>query len=85
MSERLKSIIDNSDCLPEKQMLLYIQGKLNSVEQNKVERHLLDCELCSDALEGLRLIPAENLKETIALLNQQIDNRVKQKEVKKGE
>ncbi len=75
-------MLDNSDCLKEEQMLLYIQGKLNFAEQNKAERHLLDCELCSDALDGLRLIPDENISRTIASLNQQIDNRVKQKEVK---
>lgn len=70
-------------CLTEDQLLLYMQSKLSPSEQHYVEKHLLGCELCTDALEGLRLSKSpEKLTEIIAGLNQQIDNRVKPVEKK---
>ncbi len=33
-------------------ILLYNQGKLSSMDMHKVERHLLNCKLCTDATEG---------------------------------
>ncbi len=65
-------------CLTEDQLLLYLQNKLSAFEQHHVEKHLLDCELCTDALEGLRMTTSKNLSETFAELSQQIDKRVKQ-------
>lgn len=50
-----KSLNDQS-CINEKMLLNYIHGKLNFEEQHTIEMHLLSCELCSDALDGLRLI-----------------------------
>jgi len=48
----MKEIFETTSCLSFDQIKLYVQGKLNSKEQYKVEEHLSDCELCSDALEG---------------------------------
>jgi len=33
-------------------ILLYNKGKLSPLDMHKVERHLLNCELCTDATEG---------------------------------
>lgn len=82
MSERLKIFSASENCLTEDQLLLYMQHKLSPFEQHHVEKHLLDCELCSDALEGLRMASIENLSETFSELNQQIDKHVKQEEKK---
>lgn len=49
-------IFDQGDCLREDVLLDYAHNKLVSAERNKVEKHLLDCELCSDALEGLMFV-----------------------------
>lgn len=48
----MKDIFEPSNCLSFDQIKLYVQGKANSKEQYKVEEHLSDCELCSDALDG---------------------------------
>jgi hypothetical protein len=57
MKEELKyKLFDQGDCISEKTMFMYIDGQLDPAGQHLVERHLLDCELCSDALEGLRLV-----------------------------
>jgi len=33
--------------------LKYISNKLSSAEKHEVEKHLIDCDMCSDAAEGL--------------------------------
>ena len=83
MSGQHKIFSVSENCLTEDQLLLYLQNKLSPFEQHHVEKHLLDCELCSDALEGLRLISSPaNLTKTFAELNQKIDERVKHTEKK---
>jgi len=57
MSEELKhKLFDNTDCISEQTMFDYINNRLSPKECHVVEKHLLDCELCSDALEGLRMV-----------------------------
>ncbi|OFY90722.1 MAG: hypothetical protein A3K10_14835 [Bacteroidetes bacterium RIFCSPLOWO2_12_FULL_31_6] len=54
-------------------MLRYINKQLQKDELYEVEKHMLDCELCSDAFEGLRY--AKNSSILFAIDNQ-IDLRV---------
>ena len=57
MSEQLhKNLFDSTDCLSEETLYAYIDKKLTVEENYVVEKHLVDCELCSDALEGLALV-----------------------------
>lgn len=48
--------ISTRQCPGQQQLLDYIQGRLSPAEQHEVELHVADCELCSDALEGLAAI-----------------------------
>ena len=50
MSEPHNLFSASEHCLSEEQLLLYMQHQLNPFGQHHVEKHLLDCELCSDAL-----------------------------------
>lgn len=43
-------------CLTGEQMMAYIDGKLSVAEQHACEKHMADCALCEDALEGLSLV-----------------------------
>lgn len=43
-------------CLTQEQMLAYIDGKLSAADQHTCERHMADCEMCEDAMEGLSLV-----------------------------
>jgi len=83
MNGLLDTFSGNGDCLSEEQLKLYLQQKLSASEQYQIENHLIDCELCTDALEGLRLVenPIE-LSNVVTELNQQIDIRVKSGEKK---
>lgn len=56
MNEHFNDIFSTTRCLSQQQLLNYVQGKLTAEEQHEVEMHLSDCELCSDALEGLEAI-----------------------------
>ncbi len=48
-------IFDNGHCLSKSKLLNYHSGSLSGLESNAVEKHLLTCEMCSDALEGMML------------------------------
>jgi TonB family protein len=74
MNNNLEHIIYNpTDCLSEKTLFDYIDNKLSQKERHIVEKHLLDCEMCSDALEGLELV---NDRKRIALIKEAINKRV---------
>jgi len=74
MSDSLKhTIFTDTDCISEQTMFDYIDKKLSSKECHFVEKHLLHCELCSDALEGLELTKNRN---KIAEINQKINERI---------
>lgn len=45
-------------CLSEEQLLKYSNNTLPQKEKHKVEKHLLECELCTDAMEGFAFAPA---------------------------
>lgn len=42
------------------QLLAYLRHGLEKKELHDVERHLSDCELCSDALEGLKKLDSDS-------------------------
>jgi TolA-binding protein len=57
-------------------MKLYRQNYLTAQEKSLVETHLLDCELCSDALEGMGLIENPlDFEKQVKQLNKQINKR----------
>ncbi len=74
MSDSLKhKIFVETDCIPEQTMFDYIDKKLSAKECHAVEKHLLHCDLCSDALEGLELTKNRG---RIAAINQKISERI---------
>lgn len=48
--------INEHTCLTEQEMFEYIDNKLVDSARFKVEKHILECELCADALDGLSFI-----------------------------
>ena len=76
MAGNFQNILDHRNCIPEDKLLEYIAGRLSPQEANRVEQHLLECELCSDALEGLKMLHPDKSKEITAELNRKIDARL---------
>src|SRR6186997_1046434 len=54
------NIFQSSPHLTTEQMLNYLRQNKSSAEAHDIERHLTDCELCSDALEGLKNLDKES-------------------------
>ncbi|PJB16283.1 MAG: hypothetical protein CO118_00735 [Flavobacteriales bacterium CG_4_9_14_3_um_filter_32_8] len=73
MKELHNHIFSNTTCISKETMLRYINKQLQKEELYEVEKHMLDCELCSDAFEGLKY--ATNSSILLAIDNQ-IDLRV---------
>ena len=71
---RTKNIFSDSECLSQEAMFNYHHGKLTAKEKHFVERHILDCELCADALAGFTLIKntfvIDEVKKEVASLTE---------------
>lgn len=66
----------NSGCIRQDILLDYLKGRLSGKERNLVERHLLECEMCSDELDGLtNLSEPERIAEIEEELNSMVDQR----------
>jgi hypothetical protein len=48
--------LPSDPCLSEEKILAYIDGKLSVAEQHACEKHMADCAMCEDAVEGLALV-----------------------------
>ena len=71
--------------LTPEQMELYLSNKLEGQAAFEVERHLLDCEFCAEAVEGIE----ENhhfhgFTDDIDILKTRIENRVAEEDKKAG-
>jgi hypothetical protein len=73
MKELHNNIFSNTTCISKETMLRYINKQLDKDELYEVEKHMLDCELCSDAYEGIQF--AQNSSILFAIDNE-IDQRV---------
>ena len=45
-------VFQSTECLSKEEIRLYLKGELNEAARYRAENHLLDCPLCSDAVEG---------------------------------
>ncbi len=81
MTDLLKNIIDDSgECLSEEQLKGYVQGLLTPLEVQQAELHLADCELCSDAVDGLKSSgSAAQLHTDVSRINRRIEKKYKHK------
>jgi len=71
----------NSSCLSTEEMLDYSRGILSPSEQHSIEKHLLDCEMCSDALEGIQMMEDPNSLFAIEQeLNLEVDEMIHAKQ-----
>ena len=74
MKELHNHLFSNTTCISKETMLKYINKQLSKKELYEVEKHMLDCELCTDAFEGMKL--AENSSILFAIDNK-IDLRLR--------
>lgn len=53
-------IFNESNCIHQEVLWAYKSNTLTVAQKLEVEQHLVDCELCSDALEGFSLMATSN-------------------------
>lgn len=83
MSIRLNNIFSETDCLSSEILIAYSENKLAADEKYLVEKHLLDCELCADAVEGISSLKDKSkLKPAIEEISKKIDNYAQAKRTK---
>jgi|GEM_PF-2790936 len=58
-------IFERSACPGNECLLLYADGRLPHHEMHRLEAHLVDCPLCSDAVEGLALVPGTTMPDQL--------------------
>jgi hypothetical protein len=59
-TSQLNKIFEKESCLSPETITHYIDGTADKEARHKMEKHLIDCELCSLALEGTIAIPITN-------------------------
>ncbi len=60
------SIFNDTGCIRREELLRYRDNKMSGAEKHVVEEHLVDCELCSEALEGLALVKGKAVLDEIS-------------------
>jgi hypothetical protein len=67
------NIFTQTGCIRKEILLAYKDDMLGQKEKHEVEEHLIDCHLCSEALEGLALITGTIILDD---LNQELKTRL---------
>ncbi len=84
MSDELLNILSNSNKDIDNQKLMdYLSEKLSADEKHEVEKQMLDNELLSDALEGLKSIDKENVSDFVDQLNENLKKQLQKKKLRK--
>lgn len=65
----------NSECLSFEVLKGYLEDNLDDSQKRAVEGHLVDCQLCTDALEGLRNESTADLQQTVSEINREVRSR----------
>jgi anti-sigma factor RsiW len=76
MNDNLQHIFSDTGCPSHERLLDYSRGLLTGEERHRIETHLVDCEMCSDELEGLSLMKdPSRLGEIVKEIQAGIDER----------
>ena len=68
----MKNIVPEENCLTEIQLLRYLHDECSTQEVRAIDRHLTDCPMCTDAVEGAMLLNTNRLERSLKQLNAQI-------------
>ena len=60
-------------------LLSYKEGRCSDHDMHEIERHLLDCELCQDALEGYELFHSKVIQSDLEILQSRLNSRTQPK------
>jgi FimV-like protein len=67
----------DEDCLSQDQLSRYVQEDCNLEEMRWIDRHLLNCPMCSDAVEGVMLSDLADFQSVMSRVEAKIEDKVK--------
>ena len=83
MHDKQNISFHTSDCPEESQLRAYFKGQLSQGEIRNIEEHIIDCEMCSDYLEGLSLLSGtDELDKEAAMIMAKINSGTSKKRAK---
>ncbi len=65
--------------IPAEQLLAYKDGKCTDRQMHAIEKHLLDCEICQDALEGFVQFDSAEIKSDLSRLSTRLQSKTEKK------
>jgi len=76
MNKRVNHIFSVSQCPSEDILLDYVKGRLDPAQKHNIEKHLADCDICSDYSEGISFLKdPEHILIIVSDLNKKIDKK----------
>jgi len=83
MTDKLHKIFSKTECPSEEILQKYLKNKLSMEEKHLVEKHLIDCEICSDVLEGMSLVSDSKIVAPIITdINSKIKSHIQKPQTK---
>jgi hypothetical protein len=58
-----------NQCINEANLLNYLSGNCDAVTKRSIELHISDCDLCSDAIEGLMTLSTSEINDALTRIN----------------
>ncbi|SEW38432.1 Tetratricopeptide repeat-containing protein [Chitinophaga sp. YR573] len=78
-NDKILKVFSNIRCLNRDQLPRYLDGRLTDVEKHLVEQHLVDCNLCNEALHVLQQPQYREKYQSLSVsIQQYIRNSIKQ-------
>jgi len=78
-NDKILKVFSNIRCLNRDQLPRYLDGRLTDVEKHLVEQHLVDCDLCNEALHVLQQPQYRDKYQSLSIsIQQYIRNSIKQ-------
>lgn len=86
-NDKILKTFSNIRCMSRDQLPRYLDGRLTDVEKHLVEQHLVDCDLCYDALQVLQKPQYRDKYQSLSVnIQQYIRNSIRQvSQVQKAE
>lgn len=72
----LDNVFAQSACVDAGTLLRYANNELDDKEMHTVERHLVDCPFCEDALEGIGMTGSDQFSATLNQVNAAIEGKI---------
>lgn len=78
MKTKYDKIFNKTICLNNSELEEYLNNTLTNEKKHKVEKHLNDCKMCQEELDGLSYLKNKaDLPLIVENINSKIDNRIK--------